>query len=265
MTHHELLLKLEIHLRDFNKVLWREPNFQGWGPRNGLGSPDILTVRKSYTNPNWHVYEVKASQSDLLSDLRVNKFERYYPLCERLTFAVHHSIDWKKHLQPIPGVGIMVFQKNGRWHTKRAARKHGGPYPDIDVMALSLLFGRMSLNKVDYDGPRVCRLDREREVLLSRQIETLVCSANNKLSEFARSLSFQEKSIERDRKNLSEEKEKLKEIVKQELHKEFQEYIGLQNKWRIYEPKDAIEKVLKDTIDKKIDGIKLQAESFFKV
>jgi len=256
VNHIDLLLDLERHVRDYDKIVWREPNLSGWGGKGGLGSPDLLAVKKSYSRPDWHVYEVKATQSDLLSDLRKNKFERYYPLCERLTFAVHHSVDWRKHLTPVPGVGIMVFTEKGRWHTKRAARKHGGPYPDIDGVAMSLMFGRMSENARDANGPRLSRLEAERARLAKRDIDSLWCAANKFISEKARDIRAKDAEVEFKLNKLERLQENTNKLAKEKALRDIQKLLGLEHRWRILEPKDALEEVINETLGAKFKEIR---------
>jgi hypothetical protein len=88
LSHDALLRTLALHLRDPEKVQFPEPNLNGWAMGGDYGSPDLLEIPKSYSRFVRKVFEVKATQSDLLSDLRADKWLRYLPLCDRMTFAV---------------------------------------------------------------------------------------------------------------------------------------------------------------------------------
>jgi hypothetical protein len=182
-------------------VLFVEPNLDGWAMGGKHGSPDVLWFKKSHANPDVRVFEVKATQSDLLADLRVGKWEKYLPLCDRLIFAVSEEVDYEKHLRPHP-VGIMVFNsKKGTWRSVRAAPKHKRE-PWNETLLRALLFGRMHENLRDSFGNHYLRIERERRILRSPDLWELSKSANARLKETARELDLKTTSSAAVRRSL---------------------------------------------------------------
>lgn len=245
LDHQQLLLSLADHLRDSNKVILLEPNFSGWGCRLDCGIPDIYSMRKSYTKTDYHIYEVKASKSDLSSDLSKSKWERYLPISERVTFAVDASIDWKKYLWGLP-VGIMVY-KNSRWRTVRAAPRHKMKEDLPENFWLSLLFGRMSESHKDGEGGRRARLEAERAILAKQDLNSLICSANEFLSKKARELRLMDLNIEDKRKDLDN---KLKSLEVTARHDALNKIATLlkADSWYVKDEKDVLSSAFRTVI-----------------
>lgn len=84
----------------------------------GFGFADVLAVARSYANKEIIIFEVKASTSDLLADLRAEKWRKYLPCANRVVFAVGPEVDWKPHLPQVEEVGIVRYHKES-WTTVR--------------------------------------------------------------------------------------------------------------------------------------------------
>lgn len=199
--HDGLLRNLAAHLRAPDVLLWTEPNLNGWAMGGDYGSPDVLTCPKSYSRFTRRIYEVKDTTSDLTSDLRKEKWTRYLPICDRLTFAVSEKVEWEKHLRPLP-VGIMVL-KGDKWRTVRAAPPNLKAEPWPETMWMALLFGRMGVS----GSSRLERLDAEARRLREAEIEELRFHPWKKLQDLARSIRERESDLEeRERRaqNLAE-------------------------------------------------------------
>jgi hypothetical protein len=191
LSHDALLRTLALHLRDPEKVQFPEPNLNGWAMGGDYGSPDLLEIPKSYSRFVRKVFEVKATQSDLLSDLRADKWLRYLPLCDRMTFAVQDGIDYEKHLRPLP-VGIMLY-KGGRWRTVRAAPPNQKAQPWPENVWMALLFGRMGVR----DSSRLLRMEAEAAILRSQELKELRYSAHQRLAKLAREIESRKDELDR--------------------------------------------------------------------
>lgn len=199
MNHAELLNSLGENLRDPERIQFREPNLNGWSMGGDYGSPDILTINTSYSKFVRRIYEVKASNSDMLSDLRKEKWTRYLPICDRLTFAVASGVDFEKHLRPLP-VGIMVQRENGTWRNVRAAPVNMKSEPWPENVWMALLFGKMGQRK----DTRLDRLEFERRMLLGADLDTLRHSAWKALKEKASELYYLKDELDRTKEQIEE-------------------------------------------------------------
>lgn len=199
MNHQDLVRSLAGHLQDPERILFVEPNLNGWAMGGDYGSPDILVVNKSYSRFVRRIYEVKASTSDLTSDLRKEKWTRYLPICDRLTFAVGRDVDYEKHLRPLP-VGIMVERENGTWRTVRAAPANLKAEPWLDNVWMALLFGRMGERR----NSRLERMEAERARLIGAELDGLRMSAFEALREKARELAELQHNLDRRSEELDQ-------------------------------------------------------------
>lgn len=198
LSHDALLRTLQNQLRDSSKIHFREPNLNGWAMGGSYGSPDLLEVTKSYARFVRKVFEVKADNRDLARDVDSEKWTRYLPICDRLTFAVQEGCDYEKYLRPLP-VGIMLY-KGGKWRTLRAAPVNMKAEPWPENVWMALLFGRMGVK----GDTRLERMDAEREALLSEDLKILRSQAHGKLSKLAQDLREKEDDLERRKRALDE-------------------------------------------------------------
>jgi len=104
---------------------------------SNVGVADVLAVRKSFTNPNFVIYEVKVTRSDFLSDVNRGKYRRYFPDCCQLYFVAPTGVIKKEDLPE--GTGLIVRGENG-WHVTKAAprREHK---PDEQLLLKLLMRG----------------------------------------------------------------------------------------------------------------------------
>lgn len=221
LSHDALLSTLENHLRDSAKIHFREPNLNGWAMGGTYGSPDLLEIPKSYSRFVRRVFEVKATQSDLLADLREGKWNRYLPLCDRMIFAVQDGVDYEKHLRPL-SVGIMVY-KNERWRTVRAAPQNQQARDWPEAVWMALLFGKMGVRA----DSRQQRISRELQCLQSDDLSVLGNSANEKLAKKAQELSLTAHELERRKKALDERDAATEEYHQQRALKKIARIMGV--------------------------------------
>lgn len=103
----------------------------------GPGQADVITVKPSYNKFNLDIYEVKVARSDLLNDIKSEKYKKYLPHCNRLYFAIKSGICEKSEIPD--DVGLIIRGENG-WKTIKTAKKR-----DVEFnqeMLLSLIFFR---------------------------------------------------------------------------------------------------------------------------
>lgn len=98
---------------------------------------DVIAIRKSFTNPNFIIYEIKVTRSDFLSDVNRGKYRRYFNDCCQLYFAAPKGIIKADELPE--GTGLIVRGDNG-WRVLKAAprREH---IPDQQLLLKLLMRG----------------------------------------------------------------------------------------------------------------------------
>lgn len=110
LSHDELASSLARHLMQDNRMVWEDI------PVGCSGSirPDVLTIEKSFANPNPISYEIKVSVSDFRSDVTSGKWMGYLDFSSAVVFAVPKGLITKNDLPN--GCGLMTF--NGEfWNT----------------------------------------------------------------------------------------------------------------------------------------------------
>lgn len=110
-----------LHLRkpDTHPMIFSEVALTG--KFSDAGRLDVVAVWTSdfYRKVTIHGWEVKATRSDLLSDLRAEKWRRYLGQVHRLYFAFPDGI---AHRDEIPlECGVIIQLSSGRWRVVRAA------------------------------------------------------------------------------------------------------------------------------------------------
>jgi hypothetical protein len=188
--HDELLDDLFKHLSMPDQIILKEPHM-GSSYLNGgrVAIPDLFAFKKSYTNPDMRVYEVKVSDSDLRGDVMSGKWEKYLPYCDRLIFAFPDYIDWEPILGNQLAAGVMVRYPNC-WRTVRkgALNQKRTPFEEETFVAL-MIYLTESRHEIE-------RLEREKVRLLSKDINDLRHSADQGLARKAAELADRESKLE---------------------------------------------------------------------
>lgn len=118
MTHTELVEDLRRTRELAGDISVSELGLGAWG---GTGRIDVLAMRPSWSNRRIQAYEVKATRSDLLSDLRSEKWKKYLPWCQGLIFAFPNEL---ARPDEIPGeCGVLTRSAKG-WVTRRTPPLH---------------------------------------------------------------------------------------------------------------------------------------------
>lgn len=175
LTHRQLVNDLANHLEASDTIVFREPCIG----RGGSPMPDILRMRKSYTRTNISAYEVKASRSDLMQDVKNTKWENYLHVCDRFFFAIGNDFEYKDIIEHLP-VGIIRRSKSG-WTTPRAAPLNPHRQPLDEETSLALLMHQS--NKHRPKESRLSKLEVEREILLKDEVKNLYRLHNKKLAD----------------------------------------------------------------------------------
>ncbi len=120
-THKTLLADLRGFLEFTGDYVCNEVNAGSRWLFPDTPIPDILRIRKSYTRPDFVVYEVKASRSDFMSDITKGKWKNYLPFCSRIYFATPAKGVATAGDIP-PGVGWMTRKDDvdGGWSVRKA-------------------------------------------------------------------------------------------------------------------------------------------------
>lgn len=160
--------------------------------------PDIYTFRKSYTKTDIHAIEIKAHRSDLQADIRNQKWEKYYPFSDRISFALAPGIEWKDLLDGQP-VGIMV-RGPSEWRVLRAAPRHGQRQPIPEEVFMSLFFSHLEYERKEV--ARLRRLEAEKEMLLSEEIKNLYRLRNRALADKLAQIKNIELQAQRDTESI---------------------------------------------------------------
>ena len=79
---------------------------------------DVIVVKPSYNKFRLTIYEVKATRSDFLSDIRTGKWKGYLDHCHRFYFAIQEGIASKNEIPK--QAGLLVRDKKGWTVLKRA-------------------------------------------------------------------------------------------------------------------------------------------------
>ena len=130
LTHDELASNLAIHLMNDQRMVWEDI------PVGKVHSvrPDVLTIEKSYSNPNPISYEIKVSVSDFRSDVTKAKWKAYLDFSYGVIFCAPKGLIKKSDVPN--GCGLMLF--NGQsWHTVKKPTLH--PTKLNDELLLKLL------------------------------------------------------------------------------------------------------------------------------
>lgn len=127
MQHSDVVASLAGHFRSLTKppMVFTEIALEGsWG---SAGRVDVVTLRTgaSYTKTLLYGYEVKATRSDLLSDLGSRKWERYLGPLHRFSFALPAKICRLEEIPEPCGV-VTLNEESGVWRQVRPARDLGG-------------------------------------------------------------------------------------------------------------------------------------------
>jgi len=110
LSHDQLANNLALHLINDSRMVWEDI------PVGKAGSvrPDVLTIEKSFANPNPISYEIKVSVSDFRSDVTAAKWMNYLNFSYGVIFATPKGLISKSDLPK--GCGLITF--NGEfWNT----------------------------------------------------------------------------------------------------------------------------------------------------
>lgn len=112
--HDELQHDLATHLKRGDEVLAWENIPLG---QAGSVRPDVLSMRKSWTQPNFTAYEIKVSRSDFMSDMTSGKWQNYLEIAGAVVFSTPKGL--VKRTEIPDGTGLLERSDKG-W---RYARK----------------------------------------------------------------------------------------------------------------------------------------------
>lgn len=108
----------------------------------GMKQFDAVAIYKSWTNPNFRIYEIKVSRSDFQRDA---KYRTYIPYCNELIIACPQGMIDRNELPP--EVGLHYYNpKTGLFITKQKPI-----WRNIDIDASMLMY--IFMNRLDSERP----------------------------------------------------------------------------------------------------------------
>ena len=238
LNHKELIIDFAETFSVWDNVIFVEVKMGSTHLEGGVPIPDLFVMKKSFTKPNIRIYDIKATTSDLMGDIRDNKFEKYLPYCDRFYFACGPDVKVNKEDVKRHKVGLVKRGKNG-WRTiVSAPRNDRKPLDEWIFLSLLMYMERMW-------PPHQSRAEKEKEVLAKHELFHLSRSANKYLADKAHELEEKERRIKRVERNTREE------ILKEFAEKLECEYIWKVSFNEIYKNRviDPIVKKFKDDLE----------------
>jgi len=163
---------------------------------------DVLTIRKSFSNPSFMIYEVKISRSDFNADINRGKYRAYFDHCCQLYFAAPKGLIKKEEVPE--GTGLIVRGDNGWRVTKAAPRREHTP--SVELLLKLLMRGYEDrlvqwkqydrIKNLEYKGLK--EASRRFGLRLARDLESsdeLIQTANNIKAEIEKVLGKEYDSI----------------------------------------------------------------------
>lgn len=136
-THRELCFDLaEAKGTNFIEV----PLGSVWLNKKGLGIADVLTVKPSYNNFLLDVFECKVTRSDLMNDIKTEKYKKYLDHCNRFYYACVDGIVKK---EDIPDECGLIVRKDNTWYTAKAAKVRNVDIPKHTLLSMIFYKGRI--------------------------------------------------------------------------------------------------------------------------
>lgn len=233
MNHREAVASLASSLDQQKWCIFKEPVLS----HRDNGIPDVLCLKKSYSNFEIRVYEVKVSDADLNSDLNEGKFTKYFNMAHKVYFALGPEVS-KKSEDRLKGEKVGVIRYKTTWRTtQHAPRVSTGDdlLSCYDYLALLMNGGDISAFR------RISKLEQRKILLLKGDIKELEYSKPKSLREAASELRKETRkledlksfTVEEARKQLLREagiyysdKKFIEEIIERSLneaHKKFKE------------------------------------------
>ena len=123
MTHSDLIDSLAIQLHDPGRVVICGVGIGSrWLQGGHIPIPDVMMFKKSYTNPDVTIFEVKASRADFQSDINKGKYRKYLGISNRMFFALPAGMVQKEEVPVECGLWTWKKEKNS-WSSRKAAQR----------------------------------------------------------------------------------------------------------------------------------------------
>lgn len=128
--HDDLQHDLAGHLKRGDEVLAWENIPLG---QAGSVRPDVLSMRKSWTQPNFTAYEIKVTRSDFMSDMTSGKWQNYLEIAGAVVFATPKGLVKRTELPD--GTGLIERNDKGWRFAKKPVYERTIP-PQYILMKL---------------------------------------------------------------------------------------------------------------------------------
>lgn len=143
-THDRLAEDLALHLG----TPWRQVPLGSVVLQNAQLA-DVITIKPSYTRFCLHIYEVKVSRGDFLSDIRRDKWRGYLNHCHRLYFATPVGMVTKDEIPE--DAGWIVRGPKG-WQVRKAAPSRDIEIPTNTLLSMLFMKGRTTARQRNLDA-----------------------------------------------------------------------------------------------------------------
>lgn len=157
---------------------------------------DIFMMRKSYTQPDIRIIEVKVSTADLRKDVLDGKYRKYIQYCNHLLFLCGKGVD-TSILSDQKDIGLIV-ENGSRFVTKRCGNFNAQRAPLTEDELHAIMMSHFGSNS------RVARMDAAKEAFLKNELRAASFFFSKHLCERIRDLEIREhqcEQLEKDARN----------------------------------------------------------------
>jgi hypothetical protein len=162
----------------------------------GTPEADILVVRKSYTQRELRIVEVKVSTSDLRQDVIAGKWRKYLPYCDRMYFLLGPKVD--PSILDGQDCGIIRYNGSG-FTTKRVAPWSRERRPLTEEELLAIIFSHFD------SSSRLKRMEYRLESMRGKELERLTYQFSRQLNDRAKAVIEREERCIRVEENARRE------------------------------------------------------------
>ena len=138
ITHREFV----VELAEAKNTFFIEVPLGSVWMNNGIPIADVINVRYSYTRFNIDIFECKVQRSDLIKEIKSEKYKKYLPYCNRFYFVAPRGLTDKIE---IPKECGLILKSEKSFYTRKPALVRS---PELESeMLMALVFFRKRTNK----------------------------------------------------------------------------------------------------------------------
>jgi len=138
MTHRDFV----IEFAEAKNTFFTEVPLGSVWMNKGIPIADVINIRYSYTRFNIDIFECKISRSDLMKEIKSEKYKKYLPYCNRFYFVTPRGLTDKIE---IPEECGLILKSDKTFYTRKQAIVRS---PELESeMLMALVFFRKKMNK----------------------------------------------------------------------------------------------------------------------